>query len=246
MSGAMPSGSECTTYGRPDTSTAARASVSSSGTTASPNRLMPALSPRASRSACPRVIAVSSTVWCASISVSPSAATARSSRPCLASCASIWSKNGTPVLTLAVPVPSRSSSTTTEVSLVTRSRRADLIALPPSRALRSGRAGGAPDSRVGGGSSAPGRRNAVAAFGPAPAASWACLLAGARQRGQQRGAERVHLGRGAGGHPQPAGRAGLPDQHPPLQQGLPYRVRVTEPAEQHEVRVRVRHREPLA
>src|SRR5205809_4426922 len=57
-----------------------------------------------------------------------------------------------------------------------------LIPLPPSRcvapearqpALRFGRAGGAPDSAVGGGSSAPGCRNAVAAFGSAPAASWA-------------------------------------------------------------------------
>src|SRR5215831_20296743 len=52
---------------------------------------------------------------------------------------------------------------------------------PPSRALRFGRAGGAPGGTVGGGSLAPGRRNAVAGScrrrasqrrGPAPAASW--------------------------------------------------------------------------
>src|SRR5215831_5313184 len=49
MSGAMPSGSLCTQYGRPDRSTAALASVSSSGTTASPNLVMPALSPSASQ-----------------------------------------------------------------------------------------------------------------------------------------------------------------------------------------------------
>src|SRR4249919_2144284 len=173
---------------------------------------MPDLSPRASRSAWPRVIAVSSTVWCASISMSPSAVTARSSRPCLASWASMWSKNGTPVFTWAAPVPSRPSSTTTLVSLVARSSRADLISLPPSRCV-------------------------------VPEAG---LLAGAVQDGQQRATERVHLSRRPGAHPQPAGRADLPDQHPPLQQGLPDRAGVAELTEQDEVRVGVRHCEPLA
>ena len=58
---AMPSGSSCTRYGRPDRSTAACTSASSSGTSASPNRRMPALSPsawrerlRRARSRCPR------------------------------------------------------------------------------------------------------------------------------------------------------------------------------------------------
>ena len=50
---ACPSGSPvCTQYGRPETSTTACTSASSSGTVASPNRRMPALSPSASRSAC--------------------------------------------------------------------------------------------------------------------------------------------------------------------------------------------------
>jgi hypothetical protein len=62
MSGAMPSGSEYTTYGRPDRSMAARTSVSSIGTSAFPYREMPDLSPSASFSAVPSAIAVSSTV----------------------------------------------------------------------------------------------------------------------------------------------------------------------------------------
>src|SRR5262249_6659416 len=53
----------------------------------------------------------------------------------------------------------------------TASRYVTVTILPPSRALRFGRAGGAPGSAVGGGSSAPGGRNAVAEFGLAPAAS---------------------------------------------------------------------------
>ena len=46
-------GSSCTTYGRPDRSTATCTSTSSSGTIALPNRRMPALSPSASANAVP-------------------------------------------------------------------------------------------------------------------------------------------------------------------------------------------------
>ena len=51
MYGARAAGSSCTTYGRPDRSTAAWTSTSSSGTTALPYRVTPALSPSASPSA---------------------------------------------------------------------------------------------------------------------------------------------------------------------------------------------------
>lgn len=87
-----PSGSpECTRYGRPDTSTTASARASSSGTVASPKRPMPTLSPSATRSASPIVIATSSTVWCASMWVSPVATTLRSMSECLPSAVSMWS-----------------------------------------------------------------------------------------------------------------------------------------------------------
>src|SRR6266550_3988584 len=59
-------GRSTTAYGRPPTSTAAVASDSSMGTLASPNRLIPERSPRASASAEPRASATSSTVWCSS------------------------------------------------------------------------------------------------------------------------------------------------------------------------------------
>ena len=81
----------CTQYGRPDTSTAAWASVSSIGIHASPNRRMPFLSPSASRSAWPSTMAVSSTVWCPSISTSPLARTVRSKLAWLPSEVSMWS-----------------------------------------------------------------------------------------------------------------------------------------------------------
>ena len=45
-------------------------------------RRMPLLSPSACRIACPSTIAVSSTVWCASMWTSPVASTFRSSEPC--------------------------------------------------------------------------------------------------------------------------------------------------------------------
>src|SRR5215210_5321184 len=81
---------------------------------------MPALSPRASRSAWPSAIEVSSTVWWASTSRSPRVRTVRSKPPCLPSWESMWSKNGTPVSTSLVPDPSRASSTWTSDSLVVR------------------------------------------------------------------------------------------------------------------------------
>ena len=67
--GGEPSGSSCTRYGRPDRSTAACTSASSSGTSASPKRRMPGLvAQRLARTPAPSASAVSSTVWCASIS----------------------------------------------------------------------------------------------------------------------------------------------------------------------------------
>ena len=49
-------GSSCTTYGRPDRSTAARTSTSSSGISADPKRRRPFLSPNASASAAPSAL----------------------------------------------------------------------------------------------------------------------------------------------------------------------------------------------
>src|ERR1700761_5106893 len=120
----MVSGSSWTTYGRPDRSTAAWTRVSSSGIRLLPNRVIPALSPSASRRAWPTAIDVSSTVWWASISTSPLARTVRSRPPCLPSWLSMWSKNGTPVSTSTTPMPSRSSLTRIWVSWVRRSTRA--------------------------------------------------------------------------------------------------------------------------
>ena len=86
-----PSGSPVhTQYGRPDTSTTALASASSSGTVASAKRRMPRLSPSACLSASPNTIAVSSTVWCASMSVSPVARIVRSMSECLPNAVIIW------------------------------------------------------------------------------------------------------------------------------------------------------------
>jgi len=81
----------CTQYGLPETSIAAWARVSSIGTQQSPNRRMPCLSPSASRMAWPSTIAVSSTVWWASMCTSPSARTRRSSEPCTPNAVSMWS-----------------------------------------------------------------------------------------------------------------------------------------------------------
>ena len=58
---------------------------------------MPARSPSASSSAWPSASPVSSTVWCAPVSRSPSTRTSRSSRPWRATASSRWSKKPTPV-----------------------------------------------------------------------------------------------------------------------------------------------------
>src|SRR5688572_20854103 len=63
---------------RPPRSTAARASASSIGTTASPKRAIPRRSPRARSSASPSAIAASSAVWCSPVSRSPAASRTRS------------------------------------------------------------------------------------------------------------------------------------------------------------------------
>ncbi len=81
----------CTKYGRPETSTVHVAMASSSGTVAVPYRRMPDLSPRASRRASPMTIAVSSTVWWASMCRSPSVLTVRSISECRARAVSMWS-----------------------------------------------------------------------------------------------------------------------------------------------------------
>src|ERR1700716_2027626 len=67
---------------------------------------------------------MSSTVWCWSTSVSPVALSVRSKRPCTANSSSMWSRNGSPVRTLALPAPSSTNRTCTFVSLVRRARRA--------------------------------------------------------------------------------------------------------------------------
>ena len=97
-----PAGSpRCRQYGRPETSTTAWARASSNGTSASPKRLIPRLSPRACRMAWPRAMAVSSTVWWPSMCQSPVLSTPRSISECLANAVSMWSKNPTPVETCA-------------------------------------------------------------------------------------------------------------------------------------------------
>ena len=60
----------------------------------------------------------------------------------------------------------------------------------------------------------------------------------------QRGAECGHLLRRAHRHAQPAVRSSLPDEHATVEQPLPYGVPIGKPAEQHEVRVGVRHLVP--
>src|SRR5690606_5315274 len=68
----------------------------------------------------PRVMPTSSTVWCASMCRSPSALMSRSMSPCLAIWSSMWSRNGTPVSSDCLPVPSRLTATRMRVSLVLR------------------------------------------------------------------------------------------------------------------------------
>ena len=96
---------------RPDMSTAASTRASSMGSESDPNRAMPRLSPSARATAWPSTMPASSTVWCASTSISPFARTSRSIRLCLPKAVSIWSKNGTPVSMSVAPAPSRFTAT---------------------------------------------------------------------------------------------------------------------------------------
>jgi hypothetical protein len=82
---------EWTRNGRPEMSTTDWTSASSSGTSASPKRAMPDLSPSAWRMAWPRTMPTSSTVWCTSMCVSPVAVTFRSVSECFANAVSMWS-----------------------------------------------------------------------------------------------------------------------------------------------------------
>src|SRR5262245_34944997 len=77
--------------GRPPRSTAARASASSIGTTASPKRAMPRRSPSARSRASPSARAASSAVWCSPVSRSPAASRTRSKPAWKASCSRKWS-----------------------------------------------------------------------------------------------------------------------------------------------------------
>ncbi|CPL47672.1 Uncharacterised protein [Bordetella pertussis] len=70
--------------------------------------------------AMPSVMPTSSTVWWASMCRSPSALMSRSIRPWRAIWSSMWSRNGTPVSMVCLPVPSRLTATRMRVSLVLR------------------------------------------------------------------------------------------------------------------------------
>ena len=133
---AMPGGSSCTRYGRPDRSTATCTSASSSGTSALPNRRMPALSPSASANASPSAIAVSSTVWCASMCRSPIGVhgAGRTRRACRAGRA-CGRRSRRRSRRRPCPVPSRSISTLgPSTRAVSRSTRAGAAASPVIRA----------------------------------------------------------------------------------------------------------------
>ena len=94
---------------RPPRSTVQRASASSRGARASPKRWMPVRSPSARSSAWPSAMPQSSTVWCSSTCRSPLQLRSRSSRPCVASAVSMWSRKPTPVAIVERPLPSRST-----------------------------------------------------------------------------------------------------------------------------------------
>src|SRR3990172_9373976 len=81
---------------------------------------MPALSPSALANAWPSVMPRSSTVWWASMCRSPVASTVRSIRPWRATCSSMCSRNGMPILSAQRPSPSRFTPTVICVSLVLR------------------------------------------------------------------------------------------------------------------------------
>ena len=73
-----------TGYPLPPRSKAANDKASSSGTYLLDMRTMPDRSPSALAMQRPKTMAVSSTVWCDPVSISPVAVTARSIRACLA------------------------------------------------------------------------------------------------------------------------------------------------------------------
>ena len=88
----------------------------------------PPCRPAPRRSAGPSASAVSSTVWCASTSRSPSVRTVRSNPPCLPSWLEhVVEERHAGVDSRLDPVPSRSSSTRTFDSSVSRSIRANLL-----------------------------------------------------------------------------------------------------------------------
>ena len=138
--GAMPSGSACTRYGRPDRSTTACASVSSSGTIASPKRRMPACRPAPARNAWPSAIAVSSTVWWrVDVQVAARSSRCRSNSAVLAELVEHVVVEPDAGGDVGLPVPSRSISTRRFVSLVARSTRpCAVLRTPPVRASPSG------------------------------------------------------------------------------------------------------------
>src|SRR3954468_22386113 len=74
--------------------------------------------------ACPSVMPMSSTVWCASMCRSPLASISRSSMPWRATWSSMCSRNGMPVASRATPVPSRSTRARICVSFVLRTTSA--------------------------------------------------------------------------------------------------------------------------
>ena len=107
---------------------------------------------RAPRAApAPSTIAVSSTVWWASMCGSPSVRTVRSRRPCLAELVEHVVEEADAGADVGRPVPSRSSSTRTFDSLVCRSTRAVLLMLGSSRPRAAPRSAprGRPSSRRG-------------------------------------------------------------------------------------------------
>src|SRR5215472_17743168 len=91
---------------------------------------MPFLSPSACLTACPSAMPTSSVVWWWSMWRSPRAVTLTSMREWRARRSSMWSRKPMPVETVALPVPSRSTATSTSVSFVVRRSEALRMARP--------------------------------------------------------------------------------------------------------------------
>src|SRR5207302_1708275 len=165
------SGASSTSYarkGRPDRSRATSTRASSRGRLMEAKRRTPALSPRAEARASPSTIPTSSTVWWASTFRSPWAFRSRSKPPCLPSWATMWSRNGSPVLTSARPPPSRSRASSMAVSLVRRVRVARRLGVVSSLTPGPG------PGRPGRPSSPPGCRPSPVGIRPAGATSCSC------------------------------------------------------------------------